>query len=72
MADNTSEIKNGNLKRIIAVVIVSGVIAFLAGFGLDLLDEKTVSTAKDVLNAGVEAIIAILVSGAGMILRNRV
>jgi Mg2+/citrate symporter len=67
--DPAEQLKRNNLKAIIAVVIVAGVIAFLAGFGLDLLDEKTVSTAKDLLNAGVEAIFAILASSAGLILR---
>jgi Mg2+/citrate symporter len=69
MATNPPKITRENLKAIIAVIIVCGVIAFLAGFGLDLLDEKTVSTAKDLLNAGVEAIIAILVSSAGIAMK---
>jgi hypothetical protein len=58
-------------KAIIAIIIVAGAITFLGGFCLGILDEKTVSTAKDALNAGVEAIIAILVSSAGILLKAR-
>lgn len=59
------------IKAIIAIVIVAGVITFLAGFGLGILDENTVSTAKDALNAGVEAIFAILLSSAGILIKAR-
>jgi hypothetical protein len=59
------------IKAIIAIIIVAGAITFLGGFGLGILDEKTVSTAKDALNAGVEAIIAILVSSGGILLKAR-
>jgi hypothetical protein len=57
------------VKAIIVIIIVAGAITFLGGFGLGILDEKTVSTAKDALNAGVEAIIAILVSSGGILLK---
>jgi hypothetical protein len=68
-ADTPKHIDKEKLKKIAVVTGVSGVIVFLAGFGLPFLDEKTVTTAKDVLNAGVEAIIAILVSGTGILVK---
>lgn len=72
MAADTPKLSHDKLKAIIAIIIVAGAITFLAGFGLAVLDEKTVSTAKDALNAGVEAIIAILVSSAGILLRGKI
>lgn len=69
MAADTPKLNREKLKAIIAVIIVAGVITFLAGFGLGVWDESTVSTAKDALNAGVEAIVAILVTSAGILLK---
>lgn len=71
MAADTSKLSPEKLKAIIAIIIVAGAITFLAGFGTGILDEKTVSTAKDALNAGIEAIVAILVSSAGILLKVR-
>lgn len=69
MAADTPKLNREKLKAIIAVIIVAGVITFLAGFGLGVWDESTVSIAKDALNAGVEAIVAILVTSAGILLK---
>jgi hypothetical protein len=66
---DTSKSNSDKLKAIIVVIIVAGAITFLAGFGLGILDEKTVSTVKDALNAGVEAIVAILVTSAGIVIK---
>ena len=71
MVESATKLDPEKIKAIIAVIIVAGAITFLGGFGLGILDEKTVSTAKDLLNAGVEAIIAILVSSAGILLKVR-
>ena len=69
METNAAKLNPDKLKAIIAIIIVAGAITFLAGFGTGILDEKTVSTAKDALNAGIEAIVAILVTSAGIILK---
>jgi hypothetical protein len=71
MAESATKLSPEKIKAIIVVIIVAGAITFLGGFGLEILDEKTVSTAKDVLNAGVEAIIAILVTSGGILLKAR-
>lgn len=71
MAANTPELNLDKLKTIIIVIAVAGVITFLAGFGLGILDESTISIAKDALNAAVEAIVAILATSAGILLKAR-
>lgn len=46
---------------LIGAVLLVGIVTFFIGFGVELSDEN-LSAAKDAVNAGIEAIIAMLMS----------
>jgi hypothetical protein len=68
MEDNPPVVSKPNktFRNLLILIAGSGLIAFGAGLGLDISD-TVVATAKDALNSGVEALIASMLSAAGIV-----